>query len=190
LEQGISIAEVARALEVNPNVLHRWRSDQLLSLRSGLQAGCRWRPAMAGRDPAHRPWSGPATDDHASRRSCAPPGVEGKSEAGVPSDARRQLLCRRRKFLVTTDSDHGRTIYPNLARELVLTGVNQLWIADLTYIRLLEEFVFLAAILDAFSRRVIGWALDRARVDDELTLTALRRAIARHAPLASGREGR
>jgi putative transposase len=93
-------------------------------------------------------------------------------------------------FLVTTDSDHGRTIYPNLARELVLTGVNQLWIADLTYIRLLEEFVFLAAILDAFSRRVIGWALDRARVDDELTLTALRRAIARHAPLASGREGR
>jgi putative transposase len=127
---------------------------------------------------------------HASRRSCAPPGVEGKSEAGVPSDARRQLLCRRRKFLVTTDSDHGRTIYPNLARELVLTGVNQLWIADLTYIRLLEEFVFLAAILDAFSRRVIGWALDRTRVDDELTLTALRRAIARHAPLASGREGR
>jgi len=92
------------------------------------------------------------------------------------------LLCvRRRKFLVTTDSNHNRPVYPNLARELVLTGVNQLWIADLTYIRLLEEFVFLAAILDAFSRRVIGWALDRT-LDDELTLTALRMALARRRP--------
>ena len=92
------------------------------------------------------------------------------------------LLCvRRRKFVVTTDSNHTRRIYPNLARALVLTGVNQLWIADLTYIRLLEEFVFLAAILDAFSRRVIGWALDRA-LDDELTLTALRMALARRIP--------
>jgi transposase InsO family protein len=89
------------------------------------------------------------------------------------------LLCvRRRKFLVTTDSNHGRKVYPNLARGLVLSSVNQLWIADLTYIRLAEEFVFLAAILDAFSRRVIGWALDR-RLDDQLTLTALRMALAR-----------
>lgn len=94
------------------------------------------------------------------------------------------LLCvRRRKFLVTTDSNHNRTIYPNLARGLVLTGLNQLWIADLTYIRLAEEFVFLAAILDAFSRRVIGWALDRT-LDDELTLTALRTAIERRGPWA------
>ncbi len=92
------------------------------------------------------------------------------------------LLCvRRRKFLVTTDSNHSRRVYPNLARELVPTGVNQLWIADLTYIRLLEEFVFLAAILDAFSRRVIGWALDRY-LDDELTLTALRMALDRRSP--------
>jgi len=94
------------------------------------------------------------------------------------------LLCvRRRKFLVTTDSNHGHMIYPNLARGLVLTGVNQLWIADLTYIRLLAEFVFLAAILDAFSRRVIGWALDRS-LDDQLTLSALRMALARRTPLA------
>jgi putative transposase len=93
------------------------------------------------------------------------------------------LLCvRRRKFVVTTDSNHDRRIYPNLARELVLTGVNQLWIADLTYIRLRKEFVFLAAILDAFSRRVIGWALDR-NLEDELTLTALRMALANRAPL-------
>ncbi len=92
------------------------------------------------------------------------------------------LLCvRRRKFLVTTDSNHGRTVYPNLARELVLTGVNQLWIADLTYIRLETEFVFLAAILDAFSRRVIGWALER-NLDDGLTLAALRMAIQHRSP--------
>ena len=92
------------------------------------------------------------------------------------------LLCvRKRKFLVTTDSNHNRRIYPNLARTLVLTGVNQLWIADITYIRLLEEFVFLAAILDAFSRRVIGWALDRY-LDDELTFTALRMALDRRSP--------
>jgi transposase InsO family protein len=94
------------------------------------------------------------------------------------------LLCvRRRQFLITTDSNHGRKIYPNLARDLVRTGVNQLWIADLTYIRLREEFVFLAAILDAFSRRVIGWALDR-HLDDELTLSALRMALAHRAPSA------
>jgi len=92
------------------------------------------------------------------------------------------LLCvRRRKFLVTTDSNHGRQVYPNQARALVLSGVNQLWIADLTYIRLREEFVFLAAILDAFSRRVVGWALDR-RLDDELTLTALRMALEHRSP--------
>ena len=79
------------------------------------------------------------------------------------------LLCvRKRKFVVTTNSNHGRKVYPNLARGMVLTGVDQLWRADITYIRLREEFVFLAVILDAFSRRVIGWALDR-NMEDELT---------------------
>jgi len=87
------------------------------------------------------------------------------------------LLCvRKRKFVVTTDSNHGRKVYPNLARDLVLTGVDQLWRSDITYIRLRDEFVFLAVILDAFSRRVIGWALDR-NMEDELTLTALRMAL-------------
>ena len=89
------------------------------------------------------------------------------------------LLCvRKRKFVVTTDSNHGRKVYPNLARYLVLTGVDQLWVADITYIRLQDEFVFVAVILDAYSRRVIGWALDRT-LEDELTLAALRMALAR-----------
>jgi putative transposase len=89
------------------------------------------------------------------------------------------LLCiRKRKFVVTTDSNHGRKVYPNLARTMVLTGMDQLWVADITYIRLREEFVFLAVILDAFSRRVIGWALDRT-LEDQLTLAALKMALSR-----------
>jgi transposase InsO family protein len=87
------------------------------------------------------------------------------------------LLCvRKRKFVITTDSNHGRKIYPNLARDMVVTDVDQLWVADITYIRLQNEFVFLAVILDACSRRVIGWALDRT-LQDDLTLTALRMAL-------------
>ena len=92
------------------------------------------------------------------------------------------LLClRRRKFLVTTDSNHSLPVYPNLAHEMTLTGLNQLWVADLTYIRLLWEFVYLAVILDAFSRKVIGWALDRS-LEDELTIAALRMALDRREP--------
>ena len=93
------------------------------------------------------------------------------------------LLClRRRKFVVTTDSDHGLPVYPNLARAMALTGLDQLWVADLTYIRLELEFVYLAVILDAFSRRVIGWALDRT-LEAELTLQALRMALAQRRPV-------
>ena len=63
------------------------------------------------------------------------------------------LLCvRKRKFVVTTDSNHGRKIYPNLARDMILTAPDQLWRADITYIRLRDEFVFLAVVLDAYSR--------------------------------------
>lgn len=92
------------------------------------------------------------------------------------------LLClRRRKFVVTTDSDHNRRVYPNLARDLVLSGINQLWVADITYVRLEMEFVYLAVVIDAFSRRVIGWALE-PRVEDDLTLAALRMALESRGP--------
>jgi transposase InsO family protein len=91
------------------------------------------------------------------------------------------LLCvRKRKFVVTTDSNHLRKIYPNLARNMMLTCTDQLWVADITYIRLRDEFVYLAVILDAYSRRVIGWALERT-LEDELTLGALRMALDRRA---------
>ena len=96
-------------------------------------------------------------------------------EARLPADARGQSLCCAAASSSSPDSTHGRKVYPNLARRMVLT-LDQLWVADLTYIRLREEFVFLAVILDAYSRRVIGWALDR---EDELTLAALRMALPR-----------
>ena len=98
------------------------------------------------------------------------------------------LLCvRRRKFVVTTDSNHTRKVYPNLARDVTPTAINQLWRADITYIRLRDEFVFLAVILDAYSRRVIGWALDRT-MEDSLTLTALRMALSRRSIPRNGAE--
>src|SRR5262245_48419133 len=72
------------------------------------------------------------------------------------------LLCvRRRSFVVTTDSRHNLPVYPNLARQTVPTAINQLWVADITYTRLRIEFVNLEVVLDAFSRRVVGWALGR-----------------------------
>ena len=87
------------------------------------------------------------------------------------------LLClRKRRFIVTTDSEHGLPVYPNLLPGLKVDGINQLWIADITYIRLQGEFVYLAVVIDAHSRRVIGWELSR-RIDTELTMSALRMAL-------------
>ena len=92
------------------------------------------------------------------------------------------LLClRRRKFVVTTDSAHTLPVYPNLAGTMMLTDIDQLWVADITYIRLRAEFVYLAVILDAYSRRVIGWALGRT-LEDTLTLRALRQALDQRRP--------
>jgi len=92
------------------------------------------------------------------------------------------LLCLRHKaFVVTTDSRHDLPVYPNLARDLVPSGVNQLWIADITYIRLRAEFVYLAVLLDAFSRRVIGWALGRT-LEAGLALSALAMALRQRRP--------
>lgn len=92
------------------------------------------------------------------------------------------LLCvGRRAFVVTTDSRHNLPVYPNLAGDLTPTAINQLWVADITYIRLRTEFVYLAVILDAFSRRVIGWALGRT-LEAGLTLSALRMAVVERQP--------
>ena len=93
------------------------------------------------------------------------------------------LLClRKRRFVATTDSDHGLPVHPNLAAEMDITAPDQLWVSDLTYIRLGREFVYLAVVLDACSRRCLGWALGR-RLDAALATTALRMALTERKPL-------
>src|SRR5690242_4926564 len=91
------------------------------------------------------------------------------------------LAVQPRHFVVTTDSDHQLEVYLNLAARMKLSGINQLWVADITYIRLKAEFVYLAVILDAFSRKVVGWALDRS-LAMRLTVAALEQAIERREP--------
>jgi putative transposase len=92
------------------------------------------------------------------------------------------LLClRRQSFVRTTDSQPGWPVYPNLAAQLEVSGRNQLWVADLTYLRLEREFAYLAVVLDAWSRRVVGWALGET-LEADLTLSALRMAIGERRP--------
>jgi transposase InsO family protein len=93
------------------------------------------------------------------------------------------LLCLRKRAFVpaTTDSRHGWSIVPNLARRLTLTGLDQLWVADITYVHLREAFAYLAIVLDAYSRRVIGWALE-PHLQAQLAITALEAAIALRQP--------
>jgi transposase InsO family protein len=87
------------------------------------------------------------------------------------------LAVRKRRFVFTTDSRHTYAVYPHLAARLVLTAVNQLWVADITYVRLRETFLYLAIVLDAYSRRVIGWELGED-LSADLALGALNRALA------------
>ncbi len=91
------------------------------------------------------------------------------------------LAIRYRKYILTTDSQHEQEVYVNLAARMTVSAINQLWVADITYIRLRVEFVFLAVIIDRFSRKVIGWALDRT-LAARVAVKALRQAVARRQP--------
>lgn len=91
------------------------------------------------------------------------------------------LGIQPKAFVVTTDSDHELEVYLNIASRMKLTGINQLWVADITYIRLKAEFVYLAVILDGYSRKVVGWALERT-LATRLPLAALEQAIAERQP--------
>jgi putative transposase len=93
------------------------------------------------------------------------------------------LAVRRRKWILTTDTKHELPVFRNLAATMKLSGINQLWLADITYIRLREQFLYLAVVLDAYSRRVVGWALGDS-LKASLALTALRRALAERRPSA------
>ena len=87
------------------------------------------------------------------------------------------LAVKKRRFVLTTETSPFLPVYPNLAQRLHVDGLDQLWVADLTYIRLRETFVYLAVVLDAYSRRAIGWELGET-LETKLTLAALRRALA------------
>ena len=91
------------------------------------------------------------------------------------------LSIRRRRFVVTTDSGHPWRVYPNLARRMVLSGINQLWVADITYVRLQQEFIYLAVILDVYSRRVVGWSISR-QLDSSVAQQALEAALEERQP--------
>jgi len=155
--------------------------------RSGVYAS-RQRPdadaaALALRDAIERivlefPGYGYRRVTHALRRKGWD--INGKRVLRVMRD--ESLLCQfTRRRVVTTDSRHDLGRYPNLLRDQAITGPNQAWVADITYIRLPTAFCYLAAILDAFSRRVVGWEMS-LRIDAELTLAALERAITSRVP--------
>jgi len=91
------------------------------------------------------------------------------------------LAIRYRKYILTTDSRHEHKVYVNLAARMTVTGIDQLWVADITYIRLRIEFVFLAVVIDRFSRKAIGWAVDRT-LAARVAVTALEQALARRQP--------
>jgi putative transposase len=88
---------------------------------------------------------------------------------------------QRRRSVATTDSDHDQPIYPNHTRELTVDGPNQLWVADITYVAVVEGFAYVAVILDAWSRRAVGYAIGRS-IDVRLTLAAFNTAIERRKP--------
>ena len=90
---------------------------------------------------------------------------------------------RRRRYVATTDSDHDSPIYPDRAHDLIVDGPNQLWVADITYVAITAGFVYLAAILDAWSRRVVGYAISRS-IDARLAVAALKAGIRARRPPA------
>ncbi len=165
---ALSLAAMCRVLDVNRAACYRSREQTTsrgeVELRDAIQ---RIALEMPG---------------YGSRRITA----ELRRRGWIINRKRRQrlmrednLLCLRRVRRVrTTDSRHGLTVYPNLVPELKLSGLNQLWVADITSIRLRREFVYLAVLLDAYSRRCIGWSLGRT-LEAELTLAALRMALAK-----------
>jgi putative transposase len=87
----------------------------------------------------------------------------------------------KKKFIKTTDSEHDQKVYPNLLPEMAVDNINQVWVSDITYVRILTGFVFVAVVLDIFSRKVIGYAISE-RIDHQLTLEALLMAIKKRTP--------
>lgn len=163
---SLAIVQMCQALSLKRADYYRWQGwaeemDRDVELRDQIQRIALEMPAYGYRRITHE-----------LRRR----GIVAKHKRVLRLMREDNLLCLRKKgFVRTTDSSHGLEVYPNLVPELVVSDLNQLWVADITYIRLQREFVYLAVILDAFSRRCIGWALERT-LEAELALAALQMA--------------
>lgn len=165
----LPLAQLCRALSVSRADYYRWG-----------RAGANEDPDMEVRDRIQRivlemPAYGYRRITHELRRR----GVAVNHKHVLRLMRKDNLLClRKQSWVRTTDAQHGLKVYPHLVPELKVDGLDRLWIADITYIRLSRQFVYLAVILDAFSRRCIGWALERT-LEAKLTLAALQMALAR-----------
>jgi putative transposase len=170
---GLSLQELCRICGVSRSGYYRWRvgkgleGSEEMELRQQIQEIALEMPAYGYRrihyELQHRGW-------------------EVNHKRVLRLLRQDNLLClRKKKWVRTTDSQHGLPIYPNLAASLVATGVNQLWVADITYVRLQVEFVYLAILLDIYSRRVVGWNLGRS-LETELALGALHQALEQRRP--------
>jgi putative transposase len=165
---ALPVARICQTLSLGHATYYRWRAagpkpDPDVELRGHMQQIAVEMPAYGYRRITHE----------LQRR-------------GVPVNHKRvlrlmredNLLClRKRSFVRTTDSAHAFAVYPNRVPELKVDGLDHLWVADITYVRLPQEFVYLAVLLDAYSRRCIGWALGRS-LAAELALAALQMALA------------
>jgi putative transposase len=167
IERMCRLAGVSRA-----GYYRRWQASaprqEEMGLRDALQ-----RLSLTHRGPGYRPLTA-----HLRREGWC---VNHKRVLRLMHED--NLLCQRKRPFVpqTTDSNHGWRVVPNLARGMELTWIDQLWVADITYVRLAEEFAYLAIVLDAFSRKAIGWAME-THLQASLAIAALEMAIAARRP--------
>lgn len=164
----ITISRACKAFEVSKQAFYKWKKQEHLDNKDN-------ELLLAMLDiAAEFPKYGYRRVTHALRRDGAV--VNHKKVRRIMKE--NNLLVRRKKSRpITTQSNHSLQKYPNLVKDIVLTGINQAWVSDITYVSLLYEFVYLAVIMDLFSRCCIGWALSR-NPDSQLTLDALNMAIA------------
>jgi len=169
-EKQLSIDQACSALDISRSSYYKWKynpkwEDNDTYLRKEIQCICLEFPFYGYR----------RVTKELERRSMQ---VNHKKVNKIMKED--GLICRRKKAFrpVTTDSNHNYNIYPNFIKNLEVTGLNHVWVADITYIRLPNGFVYLAAIIDIFSRKCIGWALSR-NIDTLLTLDALEMAISK-----------
>jgi putative transposase len=173
LQGGLTIERMCQLAQVSRAGLYRWLQEpqpveEDMEVRSAIQ-----QIAME-----HRRRYGYRRISAELRRRGMP--VNHKRVARIMRED-NLLAVQPRQFVVTTKSDHKLEVYLNLARRMKLTGMDQLWVADITYIRLKTEFVYLAVILDGFSRQVVGWSLERS-LASRLARAALEQAIAVRQP--------